>query len=93
MAKLVPHPDASQWFRCVECLKSVSSEEHSCELANHVVSAEEEVKAFLRKGGVIQVEKSQKTPKTFMSAKSSRGYLGGTSGFAIGFPRKIVGVN
>ena len=45
MAKLVPHPDASQWFRCVECLKSVSSEEHSCELANHVVSAEEEVKA------------------------------------------------
>lgn len=56
-------------------------------------AAEKEVKAFLRKGGVIQVEKSQKTPKTFMSVKSSRGYLGGTSGFAIGFPRKIVGVN
>jgi hypothetical protein len=54
--------------------------------------AEKEVKAFLRKGGVIQTEKPQKNPKTFMSAKSSRGFLTGTSGFAIGFPRKVVGI-
>jgi hypothetical protein len=55
-------------------------------------AAEKEVKAFLRKGGVIKVDKPQRNPKTFMSAKSSRGYLGGTSGFAIGFPRKVVGI-
>ena len=54
-------------------------------------AAEKELKAFLRKGGVIQVEKPQKNPKSFMSAKSSRGFLGGTSGFATGFPRKIAG--
>ena len=55
-------------------------------------AAEKEIKAFLRKGGVINVEKPQKNPKTFMSAKSSRGFMTGTSGFAIGYPRKVVGV-
>jgi len=54
--------------------------------------AEKELKTFLRKGGVIKVDKPQRNPKSFMSAKSSRGYLGGTSGFATGYPRKVVGL-
>lgn len=44
---------------------------------------------FLKKGGVIQVnEKKRKAPKTKMSGKSSRGFMGGTSGFATGFPSR-----
>jgi hypothetical protein len=43
----------------------------------------------LKKGGVIQVnEKTRKAPKTKMSGKSSRGFMGGTGGFATGYPRK-----
>ena len=47
------------------------------------------LQAFLKKGGVIQVdEKKRKAPKTKMSGKSSRGFMGGTGGFATGYPRK-----
>lgn len=47
------------------------------------------MQAFLRKGGVIQVnDKKRKAPKTKMSSKSSRGFVSGTSGFAVGFPSK-----
>lgn len=42
MAKLVTHPDKSDWFRCVECFKTVKSEAHSCEDSSHVASVEEE---------------------------------------------------
>ena len=50
---------------------------------------EKALKAFFKKGGVVQVdEKKRKVPKTKMSGKSSRGFMGGTSGFAIGYPRK-----
>jgi len=50
---------------------------------------EKAMKAFLKKGGVIQVnEKTRKAPKTKMSGKSSRGFMGGTGGFATGYPRK-----
>jgi len=50
---------------------------------------EKALKAFLKKGGVVQVdEKKRKAPKTKMSGKSSRGFMGGTGGFATGYPRK-----
>jgi hypothetical protein len=50
---------------------------------------EKAMKAFLKKGGVVQVdEKKRKAPKTKMSVKSSRGFMGGTGGFATGYPRK-----
>jgi hypothetical protein len=50
---------------------------------------EKAMKVFLKKGGVIQVdEKKRKVPKTKMSGKSSRGFMGGTSGFATGYPRR-----
>ena len=50
---------------------------------------EKAMQLFLKKGGVIQVnEKTRKAPKTKMSGKSSRGFMGGTGGFATGYPRK-----
>lgn len=52
---------------------------------------ERAMQAFLKKGGVIQVdEKKRKAPRTKMSSKSSRGFMGGTSGFAVGFPSKSL---
>ena len=54
---------------------------------------EKALKAFLRKGGVIQVdEKKRRAPKSKMSAKSSRGFVSGTGGFAAGFPRKSLAI-
>lgn len=50
---------------------------------------EKAMQAFLRKGGVIQIqEKTRKAPRSKMSGKSSRTYTAGTSGFAAGYPRK-----
>jgi hypothetical protein len=50
---------------------------------------EKALQLFLKKGGVVQVdEKKRKSPKTKMSGKSSRGFMGGTSGFATGYPRR-----
>ncbi len=48
------------------------------------------VEAFLRAGGTIEVVKSRKAPKSKMKAKNSRGFNAGTSGFAIGFPRRSI---
>ena len=42
---------------------------------------------FLKAGGVIEVVKSRKAPKQKMTTKSSKGFQGGTAGFATGFPR------
>lgn len=53
--------------------------------------SEKAVKAFLRKGGVIEVGRPARAKKTKMAAKSSRGFVSGTSGFANGFPRRTVG--
>lgn len=51
--------------------------------------SEKALKEFLKSGGVIQVDtKKLKTPKGVMRAKSSRGFITGTSGFATGMPRK-----
>lgn len=53
--------------------------------------SEKALKAFLRKGGVIQVDsRKRREPKSKMSAKSSRGFCTGTSGFASGMPRKTT---
>ena len=49
---------------------------------------EEQLKLFLKKGGSIEVIKSRKAPKAKMSAKSTRVASTGTSGFAVGYPRK-----
>jgi hypothetical protein len=49
---------------------------------------EKQIKAFLRKGGSIEVVKARKAPKQMMRSKSSRGFVQGTSGFPAGAPRK-----
>jgi hypothetical protein len=57
------------------------------------IESEKALKEFLRKGGVIQVDSRKcKTPKTKMSYKNSRGFIGGSSGFANGYPRKVAGI-
>jgi hypothetical protein len=48
------------------------------------------VEAFLRAGGSIEVVKSRKAPKSKMKAKNSRGSNAGTSGFAVGYPRRSI---
>lgn len=49
------------------------------------------VAEFLAKGGVIQVVKSRKAPKSKMKAKNSRGFNAGTSGFAMGYSKTSFG--
>jgi hypothetical protein len=49
---------------------------------------EKQIKAFLRKGGSIEIVKARKAPKQKMTVKNSRGFCTGTSGFANGMPRK-----
>jgi hypothetical protein len=50
---------------------------------------EKAMQLFLKKGGVVHVDdKTRKAPRTKMSGKSSRGFTGGTGGFATGYPRK-----
>ena len=49
---------------------------------------EKQIKAFLRKGGTIEIVKARKAPKQKMTTKNSRGFCTGTSGFANGMPRK-----
>jgi len=51
---------------------------------------EKQVKLFLKKGGTIEVAKPRKAPKQTMRAKTSRGFVSGTGGFANGFPRKTL---
>jgi hypothetical protein len=53
--------------------------------------SEKAMKAFLRTGGSVVVEKPKRTPKTKMSGKNSRGFMAGTSGFATGYPNKSIG--
>lgn len=48
---------------------------------------EKQLKAFLKRGGVIEVIKPRKAPRTKMKAKTTRVASTGTSGFAVGFPR------
>ena len=49
------------------------------------------VEKFLRSGGVIEVVKAKKAPKSKMTCRTSRGYTVGTSGFAMGYPSKSTG--
>ena len=49
-----------------------------------------EVEKFLMSGGVIQVVKSRKLPKQKMSGKTTRQSSSGTSGFAVGFPKRSL---
>lgn len=49
---------------------------------------ETQVALFLKRGGSIEVIKPRKAPKQLMRAKTSRGLVVGTSGFAAGFPKK-----
>jgi hypothetical protein len=49
---------------------------------------EKQVKAFLRKGGSVEVVKARKAPTQKMNCKTSRGFVVGTSGFANGMPKK-----
>lgn len=48
------------------------------------------VEQFLARGGQIQVVKARKAPKPKMRAKNDRGYNGGSSGFARGFPTRSM---
>ena len=49
------------------------------------------VEKFLRSGGVIEVVKAKKAPKQKMTCRTSRGFNGGSSGFATGYPSKGTG--
>jgi hypothetical protein len=51
----------------------------------------DQVEKFLRSGGVIEVVKSRKAPKQLMSGKTTRSSSTGTSGFAVGFPKRTMG--
>lgn len=53
--------------------------------------SEKALKAFLKKGGVIEVGRPARARKSVMSSKSSRGFVSGTAGFANGYPRRSVG--
>lgn len=53
--------------------------------------SEKALKAFLKKGGVIEVGKPARARKSTMAAKSSRGFVMGTNGFATGYPRRTIG--
>ena len=46
------------------------------------------VEKFLRAGGVIEVVKAKKAPKQLMKAVGTRQPSTGTSGFAIGYPKR-----
>lgn len=46
---------------------------------------------FLAAGGKIEVVKSRKAPKQKMRAKTSKGFAGGSSGFATGYSRSSFG--
>jgi len=52
------------------------------------VETENAVKKFLKQGGSIEIVKSRKAPKMLMRGKTSRVASTGTSGFAVGFPKK-----
>ena len=57
------------------------------------VETSEAIQAFLAKGGSIEIVPAKKTRKRTtqkMASKSSRGFQGGTSGFATGYPRKAI---
>ena len=49
------------------------------------------VEAFLRAGGTIEIVKARKAPKQKMKGKTSRGFAGGSSGFAQGYSRSTFG--
>jgi hypothetical protein len=49
---------------------------------------EKAVMKFLKQGGSIEVVKSRKGPKMVMRSKVTKQASTGTSGFAVGFPRK-----
>jgi hypothetical protein len=53
--------------------------------------SEKAMKAFLRTGGSVVVEKPKRMKKSTMAAKSSKGFVAGTSGFATGYPRRSFG--
>lgn len=48
---------------------------------------EKQLKAFLKRGGVIETIKPRKAPKQRMSGKTTRNSSTGTSGFAAGYSR------
>jgi hypothetical protein len=52
---------------------------------------EKQVALFLKRGGVIEIAKPRKTPKSKMSGKTTRSGSTGTSGFAAGFPSQCLG--
>jgi hypothetical protein len=49
------------------------------------------LKEFLKRGGTIEVVKARKAPKSKIKAKNSKGFAGGSSGFAIGYPARSFG--
>jgi hypothetical protein len=52
------------------------------------IETEQAIKKFLKQGGSIEVVKSRKGPKMVMRSKVTKQASTGTSGFAVGFPRK-----
>jgi hypothetical protein len=45
---------------------------------------------FLRSGGTITIGTVKKTPRVKVSCKTSRGFVTGSSGFAVGFRNRSL---
>ena len=80
--------------------KTTKKQQQIATIYNRSVKTKAELRAesqdaitlFLKRGGVIQEGKpSRRKTGSKMSAKSSKGYVSGTSGFANGYPRRSTG--
>ncbi len=57
------------------------------------VETSEAIQQFLARGGSIEIvpaKKMRRRTTQRMAGKTSRGFQGGTSGFATGYPRKAL---
>ena len=61
--------------------------------AEQRVETSEAIQSFLARGGSIEIvpaKKMRRRTTQKMASKTSRGFQGGTSGFAAGYPRKAI---
>ena len=61
--------------------------------AEQRVETSEAIQQFLARGGSIEIvpaKKMRRRTTQKMASKTSRGFQGGTSGFATGYPRKAI---
>jgi hypothetical protein len=74
-----------EYNSCINDEKEMNMYKSKSELR---AETEKALKKFVKQGGSIEVVKSRKAPKMLMRGKTTRVASTGTSGFAVGFPRK-----